>query len=433
MIRTVSHSWLIFISCVTSAQQLVPVDLGWAGNSVNTVVFRKNSLASFKDTQFIAFYNADGYVVIGKRDVNLNQGQLRQTLYKGKTTDAHNAISIGVDGDGYLHMAWDHHNSQLRYCKSVAPGALALTNELSMTGKVETKVSYPEFHRLPDGNLLFFYRDGSSGSGNLVINKYDIGTRTWTQLHQNLIDGEKIRNAYWQACVDMNGTIHLSWVWRESPDVASNHDLCYARSDDGGVTWKKSDDVMYALPITAATAEYACKIPQGQELINQTSMTADEEGNPFIAGYWRDSGSTVPQYHVIYKTARGWEVINAGFRKKAFSLGGTGTKRIPISRPQILTWKERGLRKVGIIFRDEERGNKVSVALNKNLEKNSWKVHDLLNNDVGSWEPTYDTDLWLQRKIVHLFVQKTEQTDAEGISILAPQMISILQWDLKQR
>ena len=42
-------------------------------------------------------------------------------------------------------------------------------------------------------------------------------------------------------------------------------------------------------------------------------------------------------------------------------------------------------------------------------------------------------DLCLQRKIVHLFVQKTEQTDAEGISILAPQMISILQWDLKQR
>jgi len=83
------------------------------------------------------------------------------------------------------------------------------------------------------------------------------------------------------------------------------------------------------------TAEYVCHIPQKSELINQTSMYADEDGNPFIASYWKDKGDSIPQYHIIYKTGAEWTVQNTGFRKTAFSLSGAGTKRIPVSRPQI--------------------------------------------------------------------------------------------------
>ncbi|HEY0041565.1 MAG TPA: BNR repeat-containing protein [Flavisolibacter sp.] len=425
---------LCFFGCLLlNAQELIPVGLGWARNSINTVVFRKHSLASFKDTQFIAFYNADSYVVIAKRSLQSNQWQLKQTPYKGKTTDAHNSISIAVDGDGYLHMAWDHHGSKLRYCKSTLPGGLELTEGLPMMSDLERNVSYPEFYNLPNGDLLFFYRDGSSGSGNMVINRYDTKSKTWTRLHRNLIDGEKIRNAYWQAYVDAKGTVHLSWVWRESPNVASNHDLCYAKSEDGGITWKKSTGEQYSLPITAANAEYACKIPQGSELINQTSMTADEKGRPYIASYWRDSGSAVPQYQLLYNTGKTWKKQNAGFRKTPFSLSGAGTKRIPISRPQVIVWNENGNIATGIIFRDEERGNKISVAVNSNIEKRSWSLLDLTNENLGSWEPTFDIDLWKRKGELHLFVQKTEQADGEGISTLQPQTISVLQWKPKKR
>lgn len=126
-----------------------------------------------------------------------------------------------------------------------------------------------------------------SGEGNLVMNRYDLKTRRWSRLHSVLIDGQGKRNAYWQLCVGNDGTIHLSWVWRESWLVETNHDLCYARSRDGGLTWEKSDGEPYALPITADNAEYACRIPQNSELINQTGMTADGDGHPYIATYWR--------------------------------------------------------------------------------------------------------------------------------------------------
>jgi hypothetical protein len=98
--------------------------------------------------------------------------------------------------------------------------------------------------------LIFLYRDGSSGNGNLVMNRYDVKTAKWFRVQRNMIDGESTRNAYWQAFVDQQGTIHLSWVWRETPDVISNHDVCYAKSIDKGKTWQKTTGEKYRLPIT---------------------------------------------------------------------------------------------------------------------------------------------------------------------------------------
>ena len=404
------------------------VDSGWAANSVNTVIFRKNSLVTFGNTQYISFYNAGSYVVVGKRTTGSKTWQLRQTPYKGNTSDAHNTISIMADGAGYLHLAWDHHNNPLNYCRSRQPGSLDMTDKEPMTGKSEKSVSYPEFYKLPDGDLLFFYRNGASGRGNLVMNRYATRTRQWSQLHDNLIDGEGARSAYWQACVDSRGTIHLSWVWRESPDVASNHDLCYARSLDGGKTWEKSTGEKYALPIRAATAEYACTIPQKSELINQTSMYADAQGHPYIATYWREANSDVPQYHLVFNTKKKWQVQNLGFRTTPFSLSGAGTKRIPVSRPQIIAWQQGKQLSAAIIYRDQERGDRISMALNKDLRRSGWQIHDLGQASVGSWEPTYDTELWKTKNILNLFVQRVEQVDAEGKAAMPPQMIQVVEW-----
>ena len=407
---------------------LVPVGKGWANNTVNVTVYRKNSLVTHNDTQYIAYYNPESYVVLGKRKLGDVAWQLQQTPYRGNTKDAHNIISIMVDGDGYLHMAWDHHNNPLHYVKSVQPGSLVLTEPLSMTGSLENRLSYPEFYTLPNGNLLFFYRHGGSGSGNLVINQYNIKTKSWTQLHSNLIDGEQQRNAYWQACVDARGTIHLSWVWRETPDVASNHDMCYARSTDGGVTWESSNGNRYALPINAATAEYAWHIPQQSELINQTAMFADDNGYPYIATYWREKGSKVPQYGIIYKKEGAWQAQLLTFRNQPFSLSGEGSKSIPIARPQVVARQKGRKLHAALIFRDEAFGSKVSVACTKNLTKNKWKIRHLTSESVGSWEPSYDTELWKDKKLLHLFVQKAEQVDGEGLANKPPQPVQVLEW-----
>ncbi|UCS93887.1 BNR repeat-containing protein [Echinicola marina] len=387
---------------------------GWANNSINAVIFRRNSITTYKQTQFIAYYDPDSHLVLGKRNLGSDEWEINKTAYTGNTADAHNTISIAVDGEGFLHVSWDHHNNPLRYARSKYPLSLELGEMESMTGESEKDVTYPEFHNLPNGDLLFFYRSGESGRGNLVMNRYDVQSKKWRQLHDNLIDGEDARNAYWQAYVDTNGTIHLSWVWRETWDVSTNHDLAYAKSVDGGMTWQKSTGEQYDLPINLEKAEYAWKIPQNSSLINQTAIYADDNGSPFIASYWNENGKT--QYQIIFKQGQDWERISPDFRASTFQLGGGGTKRIPISRPQVLVDNKGSSSRLYLLFRDEERGNKVSMALTESLEDIKWEIVDLTKDSVGQWEPSYDIELWKEKQQLHLFVQKVEQKDGEGLA-----------------
>jgi BNR repeat-containing family member len=418
---------LLLIVNVIHGQRLVPIGEGWAGNTVNTVVFRKNSIVSHKDIQYAAYYDSSGHVILAKRSQGSDQWQITRTDLTGNIRDAHNSISIMADGDGYLHIAWDHHNNALHYTRSIAPGSLELMVAQPMTGSNEIKVTYPEFYKLSNGDLLFLYRDGSSGNGNLVLNRYHLDSKRWERINSNLLDGQGERNAYWQACVDDRGVFHISWVWRETPDVASNHDLCYAKSEDGGRTWMQSNRQLYQLPITAANAEYVSRIPQASELINATSMTTDESGLPYIATYWRPADTNIPQYHLAYFNGKTWNIQQVSDRKTPFSLSGGGTKKIPMSRPQVVV---KG-HEVFIIFRDVERGDKVSAFTSKDINKKSWQTIDLANLFTGHWEPSFDTELWRSRKQLHLFVQRSGQGDGEKTEDIAPQIVSILEWTPK--
>jgi hypothetical protein len=415
---------LFFAVSVQASCQMTydTIGTGWARTSVNTVVFRKNSLVSNGDAQYAAFYDADGFVMLAKREKG-KKWKTERTPYKGNVADAHNSISIAIDGSGVLHVTWDHHTSKLRYAKSVSPGSLQLTQEIQMTAVNEDEVTYPEFHRLPSGDLLFFYRSGESGEGNLIINRYDHRKKSWTQIQSNLIDGEGERNAYWQAYVDTKGVIHMSWVWRETWDVSTNHDLCYALSRDQGVTWERSDGSGYKLPITQANAEYALRIPQNSELINQTSMCADAQGRPFIASYWRANSEALPQYFLVWLNGQRWTSMQVSDRKTGFSLRGGGTKKIPIARPQVIV--DAHGREVLMIFRDNDRGSKVSLARIDPATK-KWSNIDLTDTGVGDWEPTYDTERWKKEGLLDIFVQRTGQGDSEKQVDLMPQPVVIL-------
>jgi len=416
---------LVFsVAAQSMGQRSFPIAKGWAKNQINAVIFRRNSVISHGNTQYVAFYDEAAKVVLARRHLGTRRWEIRTTKHRGDTLDAHKSISIAVDGAGYLHMVWNQHDSRLQYCRGTAPGSLNLSVETPMINNHERRVTYPEFYNLPNGDLLFLYRDGSSGRGNLILNRYNLKARKCFRLQDNLIDGENTRSAYWQAAIDSRGTIHVSWVWRETPDVASNHDLCYARSVDGGKTWERSSGEKYQLPIVAASAEYVLRIPERSELINQTSMAADSRSRPYIVGYWKPSGSEVPQYQLVYHDGRGWLSSQITQREQSFSLSGPGTRRIPISRPQVLLWNSR----VFVIFRDAERRDRISLAISSDPAKHKWSISDLSEESVGLWEPTYDPVAWATRHQLHLFVQKVGQGDAEGVENLPPQMISVLEW-----
>jgi len=425
---------LTILSCSLPLRQgrevsSITVGMGYSQTSVNATVFRNSSVATLGNTQYVGYYDSLGYVCLGKRELSDTLFTVSRTQYQGNVKDAHNVISLMPDGEGTLHVSFDHHGHPLHYARSIAPSSLQLGDMEPMISPSidsltadERDVTYPEFYRLPSGNLLFAFRSGISGRGNLVLNLYNMKERAWSRLQDILIDGEQQRNAYWQLYVDAAGTIHVSWVWRETWMVETNHDLCYACSHDEGKTWQRSDGTPYTLPITAANAEYAWRIPQQSELINQTSMSTDAQGHPYIATYWRSEGDSIPQYRIVWHDGNTWQQQQVSHRHTPFSLAGGGTKMIPIARPRIAIDRQEAW----YIVRDVERQSRVSLYHTHDLRQGRWTLTDLTDYSVDAWEPSFDTELWKSQHRLHLFVQCVHQGDGEQRVTAGPTPISIL-------
>jgi len=422
---------ILVTSCMESQDRektnIVTIAEGFAETHVNAVIFRRNSISSYNGHQYVAFYDNSAYVILAKRKLGTNEWKIHQTQYKGNVGDAHNSISIMHDGDGYLHMSWDHHNDSLRYAVSRSPESTEMGPKMAMVGDTENRVTYPEFYALDNGDLVFVYRDGSSGNGNLVMNHYDPKSKTWKRVQSNLIDGEGERNAYWQMYIDNSGVIHVSWVWRETGDVATNHDICYARSRNNGISWETSTGEPYILPINQGNAEYVLKIPQNSNLINTTSITADQSGNPYIATYFKAEEDQVTQFKVLYKSDGNWKSSTVSNRKSDFVLGGRGTRSVPISRPQIVVQQKENEEVIHVIYRDEEYDNKVCIASTKISGNLDWRINTLGEEAMSRWEPTYDTELWENQQLLHLYYQVTHQGSGETPVSSSPTMVSVME------
>ncbi|CAN5428163.1 BNR repeat-containing protein [soil metagenome] len=418
-----------FLTCAANAgSQATPsiAGMGWARSSVNTVIFRTSSVVTHGNLQYTAWYDDSARVVLAQRRIDASKWTVRVTPYTNDVTDAHNAIVLAVDGAGVLHVAWAEHARALHYARGIKPGSLELGPSVAMTGEHEAQVTYPQFYALAHGDLLFVYRDGRSGKGDVMLNRWDVRRHTWHALAHPLISGEGARNAYVNTiAIDAHGAWHLSWCWRESPDVATNHDVLYAFSPDEGKSWRTSTGRPYALPITAATAELAWAVPQGHELINQTTMTVDAAGHPMIATYWRPDSLDVPQLQLVWNDGRAWHANQVGTRTLSFRLSGGGTKRIPLSRPLVLADRNDV---VHLIYRDEELGGGIWVATSRDAAHSTWRISAVSRENVGQWEPTYDPVAWQTRHRLFLFVQHVGQGDGESLENVPAQPVSIVEW-----
>lgn len=382
-----------------------PMGKGFARTGVNVAIFRASSLVTSERTQYAAFYDEQGRVVLARRDLDLLRWDTLVTGLTGNVRDVHNVVSLGVDGRGLLHVAWDHHNNPLNYCQGVKPGSLELGVKRPMTGE-EKAVCYPQFFRLPDGDLLFLYRSGSSGAGDLDITRYDVKTGRWSAVPGPIVAGEGERNAYWQTAIDpRTGAIHLSWCWRErkgNADLVTNHDICYARSADGGKTWQRADGQAYSLPITAASAEIAWPVPQRSNLANMTSMAVDSHGHPFIVNTWKPAGEPTEQVHLVFHDGAHWRLREVG-RRQGYPLRLGSENGFTLSRPLVLIDREDH---PIVVIRDAARGWRVSVAVSDDAQYRNWRFEDLTAESVGDWEPTYDATRWDRDGVLSLFVQK---------------------------
>jgi hypothetical protein len=411
----------------------------YASSSINVVAGNRQTLYTDGEYQYAGFYDAGGRLLLAKRRLTDDRWHIQPTTFTTAPEDAHKTISLVVDGRGYLHLAWGHHNTPLNYSRSLKPGGLSMGEPSAMVGEAERSVTYPQFFRQANGDLLFLYRDGGSGNGRLVLNHCDTERGKWSRRQDNLIDGEQQRSAYWDMSIDDNGSLHLAWNWRETPDVASNHDLLYARSDDGGRTWKKANGSRYTLPITQDNAGVAAVIPEQRNLMNPPFVNTDHHGRPFIVSYWSPTKDARPRFNIVYRGSAGWQTVAGPEAGQDFVLQGHGTKRPPISRAVLLVKSgntpsatpDENSTQLHLIYRDDSKGGRAVLASLDDLQAREWHFHFLAEQNVGGWEPSLDPEQWRAYKQAHLLLQSVQQLDGDDRvgSDSKPSPLSLLIWN----
>lgn len=110
----------------TAAVKVVSTDHSDIGTDIegserlNGVSYQEDALITFGDYQYVTFYGTapagynNHYVNVGRRQVTPSTGDwefLTLTDYVQQTMDGHNMISMGISGDGKIHLSFDHHVS----------------------------------------------------------------------------------------------------------------------------------------------------------------------------------------------------------------------------------------------------------------------------------------------------------------------------------
>ncbi|KUY55880.1 BNR repeat-containing protein [Burkholderia sp. RF2-non_BP3] len=390
----------------------------WAGNTINTVIFRHHGILTHLDWQVTAFYVDSRTLRIVRRNLKTDAIESHDVEGSYDLNDAHNSISLGVDRNGHIHLCYGHHATRLRYRRSITANDInEWTDELPMTGTSEERVTYPTFiqphHGFP---LVLLYRDGVHDSGNARLKAYDEETESWTDRPLPILSGSESKpwtsNAYWNhPAIGNDGSLHLSFVWRThtlgEDDLINNVNIGYACSFDNGASWQTSKGRDYQLPITQVNAEIICPISPGSNLINQCSMALDSRNRPHIV-FYADDPDGVPQYQHLYFDGAKWRHQTISARTQPFALRGKGTLQIPISRPEVVIDR---FDNVYVIARgDHSRGRMAATLLAAPdymwSEKNT---RFILDEDLGFAEPIIDRTRWENESVLSLLLQRNEQ------------------------
>ena len=230
-----------------------------------------------------------------------------------------------------------------------------------MTGELEHRVTYPRFLTDHNNNLIFTYRHGSSGNGVNLYNRYDTGKQSWTRLLETpLFDGEGKCNAYPQGPVrGPDGRFHVIWVWRDTPDCATNHHLSYTRSKDL-IHWESIFGEPVDLPIRQGDQVlWVDPIPSHGGIINGGAKLAfDAAGQPLI-NYHKSDENGHMQIYAARPAAGKWVRHQLTDWTQPVLFGGTGSMGFIGIRIGALTEVEPGLLTMTYHHRDYGRGRLV--------------------------------------------------------------------------
>ena len=251
-------------------------------------------VATFNDAIYYVYVTRQLKTLIVKKSSN---GSISKTVIFEETDPApwYNGVSVGIDRNGYIHVAGNMHHSPYNHPKTgnpfyeyawqyVVSDKPEDISSFSFVGNDQARtipgnwVTYPSFARDLNGVLYVAFRHrikfGTGWSPGIMaaaIARYDADVKTWVMLggtdyihaaktffwNDSGADGTANQPYRQRIFFDRNNRMHITWVVDDGNGSSGYHThVLYAVSEDGGDTFKRANGSLYeTLPITLASAE----------------------------------------------------------------------------------------------------------------------------------------------------------------------------------
>jgi len=264
------------------------VDRTWAGHMTSPPI-----LVTADDRQYLAYFNAERRLTLAWRRLDEDAWHHRHfPVVTTWATGAHALIALAVDADGMIHLIPYRRGlvespeapPNIIYYRSTRRHDPASMVRTLMVSPEEPNPHYPVFLNAADGSLFFECRIGVSGRGNQALYHFDRATGEWHRL-ATLLDGLGRMSAYGSPRLGPDGRWHCLWMWRNTPDAATNHTLSYMVSPDLR-TWRNAAGEELALPVNPDDPRVVVDpSPPGGGMINPLQFLGFDSQQRPVASY----------------------------------------------------------------------------------------------------------------------------------------------------
>lgn len=399
------------------------------GTCINGQTFQEQAVATCQGHQYAAYFDAQGRPCLARRRLPGDAWeQIHFDDYRIRHNDVHNVAVLGIcEADGTIHLAFDHHNSPLHYRVS-KPGVASRPEQFAWRAELFgpttdmldgrqplSRLTYPMFVSAPEGGLQLFFRIGGSGNGDWHLAEYEPSAAAWRMLGVVLSKDGRFQDSTTRCAYpngldyDPQGRLHLSWCWRESPGLATNHDLMYGGSGDGGRTWKntagepigKAGERPMRVDSPGVTV---WEIPFGWGMMNQLTQAADGDGRLHVI-VWQnppDAAAADPDLNA-WRYYHYWRETDGPWRRQATGLFGRKPRLVVSSEGDAVLVFTKGDNRE---YHGTDHGGRLTLATATSAAGwSDWRIV-FTSDDEFVGEPRVDLPRWQAERILSVYAQQ---------------------------
>jgi len=386
-------------------EKRIKIGDAYASSSINVPIFRQSAIITTSAGKFCAYYDKNGNIRVSliQPSGEISSFNIESKLPQNLLGDGHCTVSMGYTDDNNIHLVWGAHATKPRYFYFAASRENVdwLAQNPPVPEEWQDFITYPQFYNAEKTSLLFYRVDA-----DIYVKEYERNSKQWKLKYGGpLLTADGADSVYIDKLAIDGNFIRLSWVYRiaSESDLVLNDGIYSIHSDDGGQTWRKSDEEAYNLPIKRGDVAKFVEIPENIGIINQNASFVKNELYCLSVLKQSETTGLFQIYLYIFSKDRLLCLREISNNKYDFPLRGRGTLSLALSRPSVAISEKN----IHVIYRQNKTATIASVAIGGACA-DDWSYYHLPDL-LGNWEPNFDPLAWSNDRTLAIYIQSARQ------------------------